>query len=584
MVIIRPDPTQISPEYAHQLFKYLKSDFDVFATGSAQPQLPIRDLKEILVPLPTLPEQRAIAAVLSSLDDKIDLLHRQNKTLEGMASALWRRALGAKRVLTEVPFVTYLRPEDPLLECKPTAAAVPTILRGVVDLAFLEPDGWVIVEYKTDQATNVCRIDALVEQCGGGRHEGPEDDWEEEGEAEDWDHYEPAHATWPTAKLDALFERADAAFRAGDLALARDAYEKLLTLVAGYGEDGFDADEEESEPVGATDLEEAKARYLRALYETTELAQRPAALLKALQDLQYVGGPVGLPEVIGARRAPLPDREAFLDAWITLLRQGRSDQFGFDLEARRLLFQAVRMHRGPEGLAELARRDGRRIPEAYRKWVQVLAEESRTDEAVRAAQEALRAAGHTVVTSDLYAMEFDPVSDRRNFTTVKNPEFFKQQIEEMHATEVGGFASDVEAELRKMEDCDLMIWQFPLWWFGLPGILKGWADRAFAMGRTYGGERFYENGVFKGKRALLSVTTGGPEAVYQKGGWNGDIHAILRPIQRGILRFTGWDVLAPNIVYAPVRVSDEERQARLNGWAARLRNVEAEKPIEVGEY
>jgi NAD(P)H dehydrogenase (quinone) len=203
---------------------------------------------------------------------------------------------------------------------------------------------------------------------------------------------------------------------------------------------------------------------------------------------------------------------------------------------------------------------------------------------LRVAQDTLRGAGHSVQVSDLYSMRFDPVSDRRNFASVKDAEFFKQQIEELHATEVGGFAPDVEAELRKMEWCDLMIWQFPLWWFGLPGILKGWADRVFAMGRTYGGERFYENGVFKGKRALLSVTTGGPEAVYQKGGWNGDIHAILRPIQRGILRFTGWDVLAPNLVYAPVRVSDEERQASLKSWAARLRNLANERPVEVGEY
>jgi NAD(P)H dehydrogenase (quinone) len=172
------------------------------------------------------------------------------------------------------------------------------------------------------------------------------------------------------------------------------------------------------------------------------------------------------------------------------------------------------------------------------------------------AQETLRAAGHAVVISDLYAIRFDPVSDRRNFTTVKNPDFFKQQIEEMHATEVGGFAPDV----------------------------KGWVDRVFAMGRTYGGERFYENGVFKGKRALLSVTTGGPEPVYQKGGWNGDIDAILRPIQRGILRFTGWDVLAPNIAYAPVRVTDEERRTWLQNWAARLRGIETEKPVDVGEY
>jgi hypothetical protein len=243
----------------------------------------------------------------------------------------------------------------------------------------------------TDAERLLRDIEALAEQCGASRYEGRGNEWEEGGEDEDWDYYEPPHATWPTAKIDALFERTDAAFREGDLVLAREAYEKLLTLVAGFGEDGFDADEEEPEPVGATDLDEAKARYLRSLYEMTEAAQRPAALLKALQDLQYVGGPVGLPEVIGARRALLPDRDTFLTAWIELLRQARADQFGFDMEARRLLFQAVRMHRGTEGLAELARRDGRRIPVAYRKWVQALAEESRSAEALRAAQEALRA-------------------------------------------------------------------------------------------------------------------------------------------------------------------------------------------------
>jgi hypothetical protein len=44
----------------------------------------------------------------------------------------------------------------------------------------------------------------------------------------------------------------------------------------------------------------------------------------------------------------------------------------------------------------------------------------------------------------------------------------------VHATEVGGFAPDVEAELRKMEACDLMIWQFPLWWFGQQAIWFIW--------------------------------------------------------------------------------------------------------------
>ncbi|MHA1280381.1 MAG: restriction endonuclease subunit S, partial [Candidatus Helarchaeota archaeon] len=73
------------------LFKSLGISFQIFATGSAQPQLPIRDLIEIPISLPPLSEQRAIAGVLSSLDDKIDLLHRQNKTLEALAQTLFRQ-------------------------------------------------------------------------------------------------------------------------------------------------------------------------------------------------------------------------------------------------------------------------------------------------------------------------------------------------------------------------------------------------------------------------------------------------------------------------------------------------------------
>jgi len=202
----------------------------------------------------------------------------------------------------------------------------------------------------------------------------------------------------------------------------------------------------------------------------------------------------------------------------------------------------------------------------------------------RTAVETLRDAGHEVSTSDLYAMPFDPVSDRRNFTSVKDPDYFKQQIEEMHATEVGGFSPDIEAELAKLEACDLMVWQFPLWWFGLPAILKGWVDRVFAMGRTYGGGHIYETGVFRGKRALLSLTTGGPAEAYASDGFNGDIEGILRPVQRGMLRFLGFDVLSPHIVYAPVRQTEERLREQLEAYARRLRAIEQEASIDVGRY
>jgi NAD(P)H dehydrogenase (quinone) len=202
----------------------------------------------------------------------------------------------------------------------------------------------------------------------------------------------------------------------------------------------------------------------------------------------------------------------------------------------------------------------------------------------RTAWETLAAAGHEVRTSDLAAMRFDPVSGRSNFTTVKDAAYLKPQVEEMYATEQHGFVPEIAAEQQKLEWCDLMIWQFPLWWFGLPAALKGWVDRVFAMGRIYGGGRIYQTGVMRGKRALLSLTTGGPEESYRPGGFNGDLAGVLRPIQRGILQFVGFEVLAPQVVYVPPRLTEEQRAQHLAAFASRLQTIGEESPIEVGRY
>ncbi|MEE9233697.1 MAG: NAD(P)H-dependent oxidoreductase [Nitrospirales bacterium] len=198
--------------------------------------------------------------------------------------------------------------------------------------------------------------------------------------------------------------------------------------------------------------------------------------------------------------------------------------------------------------------------------------------------ETLVDAGNELRTSDLYEMQFDPVSSRKNFTTVKDPKYLKLQVEEMHATEMRGFSADIESEIVKIEWCNLMIWQFPLWAFGLPAVLKGWVDRVFAKGRTYDNGRKYKTGFFRGKRALLSLTTGGPEEAYRKDGLYGEINAILRPIHRCMLPFVGFEMLASQIVYAPARMTHEQRAQQLANYAARLKRMSEETPIDVGSY
>ncbi len=200
--------------------------------------------------------------------------------------------------------------------------------------------------------------------------------------------------------------------------------------------------------------------------------------------------------------------------------------------------------------------------------------------AVRTLQEC----AYEVKVSNLHEMDFNPTSGRHNFTGVKDATYFKQQIEEIHATETGGFAEDILTEIRKLEWCDLMIWQFPLWWFGLPAPLKGWVDRVFAMGRTYGNGRFYNNGVFNGKSAMLSITTGGPQEAYCSGGFNGDINGILRPLHRGMLEFVGFQVLEPNIAWGPAHLSAAERAKILDRYSLRLEKIASESPISVGTY
>ncbi len=87
----------ISPkaDTAFMYYHFLNEEFQFYiemvATGTTIPNVPLKGIRQYTFKVPPLPEQKAIAEVLSSLDDKIDLLHRQNKTLEQMAETLFRQ-------------------------------------------------------------------------------------------------------------------------------------------------------------------------------------------------------------------------------------------------------------------------------------------------------------------------------------------------------------------------------------------------------------------------------------------------------------------------------------------------------------
>lgn len=86
-----PDPRKVNLDFVYYTLTHFQRELKHIGEGSVQDNINLGTFEDILFPIPPLPEQCAIAAVLSSLDDKIDLLHRQNKTLEAMAETLFRQ-------------------------------------------------------------------------------------------------------------------------------------------------------------------------------------------------------------------------------------------------------------------------------------------------------------------------------------------------------------------------------------------------------------------------------------------------------------------------------------------------------------
>uniref|UniRef100_A0A1A7XP59 NAD(P)H dehydrogenase [quinone] 1 n=1 Tax=Iconisemion striatum TaxID=60296 RepID=A0A1A7XP59_9TELE len=197
-----------------------------------------------------------------------------------------------------------------------------------------------------------------------------------------------------------------------------------------------------------------------------------------------------------------------------------------------------------------------------------------------AAVQELEAQGFEVMVSDLYAMNFRASATKDDIIgDLKNPDKFQYGEESMLAWKDGRLSEDIRQEQDKVKKADLIIFQFPMYWFSVPAILKGWIDRVLTQGFAFTLQNMYSNGIFKDKKAMLSFTTGGTQSMYSPDGINGDMNVALWPLQNGTLRFCGFQVMAPQIFWGPGHCPPDVRTKLLEGWRARLKGLLEENPL-----
>lgn len=195
---------------------------------------------------------------------------------------------------------------------------------------------------------------------------------------------------------------------------------------------------------------------------------------------------------------------------------------------------------------------------------------------------------YSVTVSDLYAEKFDAIEQQSHYEARANSDFFAPLAEQRHASSTMTLTKDVEREIGRLQQADFVIFQFPLWWHAQPAMLKGWFDRVFVSGGLYSSTMRYNHGVFKGKKAICSVTTGAPAETFGSGERSGDINVMLWAFHYS-LYYMGFSVLPPFLAhgiqghgysYQSNECFEKELQNHKHNLTERLTNWEQASPLE----
>ncbi len=281
-------------------------------------------------------------------------------------------------------------------------------------------------EVVIDDDTLLTDIDDFVKRIEDGKYSTgwgwddeihDEREWGDESWAED---------------MDELFDRAGELFLSGDMKLASLAYGKLLKAFHMHEETGHFPGQFSPTEMVETDLDEARTRYLRALYETTHKKERAKVIFEEINDIRYIGSSdFDLKTIEDALTTKPEDWRQFLEDMKGILLESVLAQnmrvLGY-VKNLDMLCSIIFELEGLGGLSRLAKEHGNKLHKVYLVWISKLQEAGKDREAVEAYQQSLEVilpqTRIRAEISDLVAQSAKKVEDRNMVFEIYKEAFF----------------------------------------------------------------------------------------------------------------------------------------------------------------
>lgn len=140
------------------------------------------------------------------------------------------------------------------------------------------------------------------------------------------------------------------------------------------------------------------------------------------------------------------------------------------------------------------------------------------------------------------------------------------------------FDIDVESEQSALQKASIVVWQHPIYWYSVPGLLKHWFDKVLVRGFAYG-----DGGTaLRGKRCQWVATTGGEPSAFSQKGIHGRPFMEFEPVVEQTALFCGMQWEPPLVVHGAHHISERELDQAATAYRRRLLNLieSTERPRE----